>query len=59
MAREVGMKCTDEMLQAAVKKAVEVGLLPKHGFDDQVAQNWVNMKAVVEAALEAAPRVAG
>lgn len=53
------MECTQEMLEAAVKKAVEVGLLPKHGFGDQVAENWSKMKAVLNAALSAAPQNAG
>lgn len=53
------MECTEEMLIAAVKKAVEIGVLPKHGFDDQVAQNWDNVKAIIEAALAVAPQNAG
>jgi hypothetical protein len=47
---------TEAMLQAAVKKAVEVKLLPKAGFEDQIAANWERIKAVVQAALDAGER---
>lgn len=53
------MECTEEMLTAAVKKAVEVGLLPKIGFGDQVAENWGRVRAVIETALAVAPQNAG
>lgn len=53
------MECTEEMLTAAVKKAVEVGLLPKIGFGDQVAENWNKVRATVEAALAIVPQQAG
>jgi hypothetical protein len=45
------MQLTDAMLQAAVRKAVEVKLLPKAGFIDVIEENWQKVKAVVEAAL--------
>jgi hypothetical protein len=45
--------CTDEMLAAAVRKAVELGLLPRGGFVDVNERNWQKVKQVVEAALAA------
>lgn len=51
------MQCTEEMLEAAVKKAVQVGLLPKYADgEQQYLRNWNNMRAVVEAALAVAPQ---
>jgi hypothetical protein len=47
------MELTDKALKAAVKKAVEVGLLPKAGFIDVTEVNWRKVKDVVEAALAA------
>ena len=49
---------TDEMLDAAVKKAVEAGLLPRHAGrqDNQGYQELI--RYVLEAALEAAPSTA-
>lgn len=49
------MECTPEMLQAAMKKAVEVGLVPKFSFgDEELAKHWKAVEAVVKAALDAA-----
>jgi hypothetical protein len=45
------MQLTEAMLQAAVRKAVEVELLPKAGFIDVRKEGWRQVKAVVEAAL--------
>jgi hypothetical protein len=45
------MELTDKALKAAIKKAVEVGLLPKAGFIDVIETNWRKVKDVVEAAL--------
>jgi hypothetical protein len=45
------MQLTEAMLQAAVKKAVEVELLPKAGFIDVRKEGWRQVKAVLEAAL--------
>jgi predicted component of type VI protein secretion system len=44
---------TDAALAAAVRKAVEVGLLPMTGFMDENAKNWERIRAVVRAALDA------
>lgn len=57
--------CTDEMLDAAVRKAVELGLLPKssplvvvdnHAYVNTVVDQWLKIRAVVEAALAADSR---
>jgi hypothetical protein len=45
------MQLTDAMLAAAVRKAVEVELLPKAGFIDVRKEGWRQVKAVLEAAL--------
>jgi hypothetical protein len=44
---------TDAALAAAVRKAVEVGLLPRTGFMDEIAKNWERIRDVVRAALDA------
>lgn len=46
------MNVTDEMLQAAMKKAVELGLLPAFAGEEQYLKNWDNMQQVLEAAFE-------
>lgn len=43
----------DEMINAAVRKAIEVGLLTKADSIERVARNWANIRDVVEAALAA------
>jgi hypothetical protein len=45
------MLITDAMLHAAVRKAVEVKLLPGAGFFVVAEEDWRKVKAVVEAAL--------
>ncbi|VWC89582.1 hypothetical protein BLA17378_04473 [Burkholderia aenigmatica] len=50
------MECTEEMLIAAVKKAVEVGLLPKYAAGEETyLKSWNSIRAIVEAAIKAAP----
>jgi hypothetical protein len=50
------MQVTDQMLEAAMKKAVEVGLLSKMVYDeDAYLKNWVNMRSVLQAAFASAP----
>lgn len=44
---------TDEMLAAAMKKAVELGVVPKHGDTDIYTKNWDAMKQILEAAITA------
>lgn len=48
------MMVTDEMLAAAMKKAVETGVLPKIVDDATYLKNWQGMKQALQAALDAA-----
>ena len=41
----------DEMLVRALRKAIEVGLLPAYGPQDQYLKNWDRMKEVLQAAV--------
>lgn len=45
---------TEEMLEAAMKKAVETGLIPKHVNQETYLQNWSSMEAVLKAAFDRA-----
>ncbi len=45
---------TQEMLNAAVKKAVELGMIPKYAGEEDYLTNWSNIQKVVYAALYAA-----
>jgi hypothetical protein len=45
------MLVTDAMLHAAIRKAVEVELLPRCGPGDMIEESWRQVKAVLEAAL--------
>lgn len=47
------MEVTQEMLNAAMKKAVETGLVPKHSDPDTYLKQWDAMKACLAAALAA------
>lgn len=49
------MDVTNDMLQAAIKKAVEAGLLPRHASADEMRINRDLIRAVLEAAADAAP----
>lgn len=52
------MEVTDEMLQIAMKKAVEVGLVPKFAIGEETyLKNWSGVKAILEAALAAIPEM--
>ncbi|WP_181159284.1 hypothetical protein [Burkholderia contaminans] len=44
---------TDKMLQAAMKMAVEVGIVPKQVDTDTYLMNWEGIKAVLQASLDA------
>jgi len=46
------MQVTQEMLNAAMKKAVELGIFPKHGDEQTYLRHWESMKQVLEAALD-------
>lgn len=49
------MEVTEEMLTAAVRKAVKVGLLPSHGVDTETyLKHWEQIKKVLEAAFDKA-----
>lgn len=52
------MQVTESMLGAAVKVAVERGLLPKYDFADKSAENWETIKLMLEAALSTATDIA-
>ena len=45
------MKITDEMLHAAIKKAVENGTIPKWADMETYVKYWDNIKEILEAAL--------
>ena len=47
------MEITQTMLEAAVKKAVEVGLLPRMGDMESYVANWEAVQSIVQAALDA------
>ncbi|HJV87698.1 MAG TPA: hypothetical protein VJ698_19670 [Noviherbaspirillum sp.] len=46
------MKITDEMLTAAVTKAVEAGLLPRRSLKDDIAEARMLMHEILSAALD-------
>lgn len=45
------MEITHDMLTAAMKKAVELKLIPKWGDEESSAKLWDGMKEVLEAGL--------
>lgn len=45
---------TDAMLHAAMKKAVELGLIPKQVDAETYLKNWDGMKLILQAALDTA-----
>jgi hypothetical protein len=49
------MEPTNSMVRAAIKQAVELGLLPRHGAQNEY--DWNLMKQVVSAALTAQGKV--
>lgn len=53
------MEVTNDMLAAAIKKAVEAGLLPRHASEEEMRINGDLIRAVLQAAAEAAPRKQG
>jgi hypothetical protein len=48
------MQVSEEMLAAAMKKAVETGMLAKHADEVTYLKNWNGMKQALQAALDAA-----
>jgi hypothetical protein len=43
---------TQELLELAMKKAVEVGLIPKFANGDTYLKNWEGMRKVLEEVLQ-------
>lgn len=43
----------DAMLHAAMKKAVEIGVMPKHSDDESYLKNWAKMSEIISAARSA------
>lgn len=50
------MDITDEMLQAAVRKAIEAGLLPRNARRDDARGSKELMRLIVQAALSVDPQ---
>ncbi len=50
------MDITDEMLRAAVRKAVEAGLLPRNACRDEANESKEIMRLIVQAALSVGPQ---
>jgi len=46
------MEISSEMLAAAVKKAVELGVIPKWADEETYMSNWNNIKSIVAASIE-------
>ncbi|TPG74594.1 hypothetical protein [Pseudomonas arsenicoxydans] len=44
---------TPEMIKAALIKAIETGLIPRHSHLDAYLKSWDNLALVIQAALEA------
>jgi hypothetical protein len=45
------VEVTHEMLHAAMKKAVETGVMPKMADEEKYLSNWAAMRKILEAAL--------
>lgn len=50
------MNITDEMLQAAIRKAIEAGLLPRNASRDNAEESKAIMRLIVQAALSVEPQ---
>jgi predicted metal-dependent phosphotriesterase family hydrolase len=46
---------TNEMLKAAMRKAIETGLIPSYSHLDGYLRSWESLALVVQAAVDAAP----
>lgn len=44
---------TNEMLEAAMKKAVELGVFPQFSDQETYLKNWAAMKKVLQAGIDA------
>lgn len=49
------MNITNEMLQAAMRKAIEAGLLPRNAYRDNLPAHQELIRFVLKAALDVAP----
>jgi hypothetical protein len=49
------MQITSEMVQASTKTAVELGVLPRRGYIEDLATNSEIMAAILQAALDSVP----
>jgi hypothetical protein len=47
------MQVSDQMIQAAVSKAMELGVLPRKSLPDDIATNSEIMAAILQAAVDA------
>lgn len=45
-------RVTNEMLEAAMKKAVELGIFPKFSDQDTYLKHWAAMKETLQAAMD-------
>lgn len=52
---KVIMEITQEMLEAAVKKAIEAGILPRRSCPEDIETNVEIMLQILEAAFEHLP----
>ncbi|WP_223518460.1 hypothetical protein [Pseudomonas sp. GL-B-19] len=46
---------THEMIKAAMIKAIETGLVPRHPYLDAYISSWDSLALVIQAAIKAAP----
>lgn len=53
------MNITNEMLQAATKKAIEAGLLPRNACRENLPAHQELIRFILKAALEVAPAARG
>lgn len=49
------MKVTTQMIDAAMKKATEAGLLPRHARQEDILINQELIRIVLQSAMEVAP----
>jgi hypothetical protein len=52
---ESEMQITDQMIQQAVKRATELGILPRKDVADDIATNNEIMEEILQAAINAEP----
>lgn len=48
-----GCEISEQMLTAAMEKAVELRVIPKWSVDEIYLKNWADMKAILKAAVAA------